>query len=87
MQKKAHEKNSRWWQAKSGEATAEEVATFAREYQRGEDAGAWCVAVAEGGCWIAAHPIRDVVSLTGDRLHAVVWVSDGQRSQCVWRFP
>lgn len=84
MKKVEHKNNNPWWQAKQGEATSEQIAAFAKEYQKA-DAGAWSVAVTEGADWIGADHIRHVVDHTRADGAVCVWVSDGTFAQVVWR--
>ena len=84
MTLKKHKNNEAWWHAKNGEATHEQVAEFARGYQK-YSAGAWAVCVAEGADWIAAHPVADVMAHTRGVGAVAVWVSDGHFAKVVWR--
>lgn len=79
-----HKNNTPWWHAKNGEATAAQVAEFAKAYQT-EDAVAWAVTVTEGEDWIAADHVRHVMAATRAEGAVTVWVSDGNFAQCVWR--
>lgn len=85
MKKLEHKGNSNWWSKKVGEANAEQVAEFAKQYQRGDGATAWCVTVTEGKDWISAGHIRDVMAVPQIDASLVVWISDGRFAQCVWR--
>jgi len=80
-----HPNNARHWHAKQNEATAAQVAAFAKDYKRGDEASAWAVTVTEGADWIAASHVRDVVDATHAEGAVRVWVSDGVFAQCVWR--
>lgn len=79
-----HKNNSAWWSAKNGRAGAEDIAKFAKQYQR-EDAGAWCVMVREGEDWVEAEHVRALERVMLWEGIEAVWVSDGSNAQCVWR--
>jgi hypothetical protein len=79
-----HKNNTPWWNAKQGEATAEQVAAFAKAYRTG-GAGPWAVAVTEGAEWVGADHVRHTVDATRAAGAVCVWVSDGTFAQCVWR--
>lgn len=79
-----HENNSKWWSKKTGEANAEQVTEFAREYKK-EDVGAWAVTITEGEGWIGAGHVRDVMAATRADGAVAVWISDGRFGQVVWR--
>ena len=79
-----HKNNTKWWNAKNGEAKAEQVAAFAKAYKKA-DAGAWAVTVTEGADWVGAAHVRNVVDATRAAGAVCVWVSDGLFAQCVWR--
>lgn len=83
MKKVDHKNNNPWWQAKQGEATAEQIAAFAKEYKKA-DAGAWAVTVTEGAEWVGADHVRHVVDATRANGVVTVWVSDGAFAQVVW---
>lgn len=84
MKKVEHKNNNAWWQAKQGEATAEQIAAFAKVYQK-SDAAAWAVTVTEGAAWIGADHIRHVAAAMRADGAVCVWVSDGTFAQVVWR--
>jgi pyruvate-formate lyase-activating enzyme len=84
MKRIEHKNNNPWWQAKVGDATAEQVAEFAKVYQKAE-AGARPVTVTEGVDWVGADHIRRVVDHTRAEGAVCVWVSDGTFAQVVWR--
>lgn len=79
-----HGSNSNWFSKKVGQANAEQVASFAKQYQRGDGATAWCVVVAEGKDWISASHVRDIMAILQLDESLAVWVSDGRFAQCVW---
>jgi hypothetical protein len=84
MKKVEHKNNTPWWQAKQGEANAEQIAAFAKVYQK-SDAVAWAVTVTEGVDWVGADHIRHVAAAMQAEGAVTVWVSDGLFAQCVWR--
>lgn len=79
-----HTNNNPRWHAKQGEATAEQVAAFAKEYQKA-DAWAWAVVVTETADSVWGDHIDHVVDNTKSDSSLVVWVSDGNFAQVVWR--
>lgn len=81
-----HKDNAAWWMAKEGHATAEQIARFAREYQRVEGHGMMgVVTVAEGAGWVSGYQIGSVVTCTCMEEAVAVWVSNGYSAQVVWR--
>lgn len=84
MKIQKHKNNSKLWNKKVGEANAEQVAAFAKEYQKA-DGAAWCVNVTEGRGWIAANHVRNTFNATRADGAVAVWVSDGHFAQCIWR--
>lgn len=85
MRKLEHENNTNWWQNKIGAASSRQIAEFAKQFQRGDGATAWCVAVTEGDWFVGAEHVRNVVDATRANGAVAVWVSDGRFAQCVWR--
>lgn len=85
MKKMDHINNSTWWQSKIGDASSRQIAEFAKQFQRGDGATAWAVAVTEGEGFVGAEHVRNVVDATRADGAVAVWVSDGQFAQCVWR--